>query len=166
MSTEPAQNGARGAESTAESAGARSRAEAYIYGIAGAGFLLSAITGFGPDLATDEVSGWPLLLHMAAAPIFIVGLAMVAIVRAERCRFSAAASATHGGMHPLRKLAFWVGLVAGFATLITMLAAMLPIFGYAAQDELTEMHETSAWVLVVAIVVHFGPSLVGKGARR
>ena len=36
----------------------------------------------------------------------------------------------------------------------------------AAQDELTELHETSAWVLVVAIVVHFGPSLVGKRARR
>jgi len=166
MSTETAQNGAHGAGNATRTADARSRAEAYIYGIAGAGFLLAAITGFGPDLATDEVSGWPLLLHMAAAPLFIVGLTMVAIVRAERCRFGAAASATRGRMHPLRKLAFWVGLVAGFATLITMLAAMVPIFGYAAQDELTELHETSAWVLLVAIVVHFGPSLVSKGARR
>lgn len=160
MSMDSAQAGTRGA------AEARSLAETFIYVIAGAGLLLSAITGFGPDWVEDEVSGWPLLLHLVAAPIFIIGLTMVAIIRAERCRFGAAATGAHGQMHVIRKLAFWVGLVAGFATLVTMLAAMLPVFGYAAQDELTELHETSAWVLIGATVVHFGPSLIRKRARR
>jgi hypothetical protein len=160
MSGDPVQPGTNNAND------ARSRSEAYIYGVAGAGLLVCTLTGFGPVLTGDAVAGWPLLLHMTAAPLFIVGLVMVAIVRAERCRFGDAAPVARGRMNPLRKAAFWIGLLAGLSTLVTMLAAMLPVFGYAAQETLIAAHEVSALVLLIAAVVHFAPSLIAGRAER
>jgi hypothetical protein len=142
------------------------RLDAWACGIAGVGILVEVITGFGPDLLFDEVAGWPLLLHLIGAPVFIVGLTLMAIVRADRYRFGGGKPHTTGGPNVIEKLAFWIAIVMGMLTAVSMLAAMLPVFGYAGQDALIETHETGALLLVIAAGVYVVSSRAGKKAKR
>lgn len=142
------------------------RFETYVYGIAGAGFLLEVITGFGPKLSAGHVAGWPLFVHLLAAPLFMVGLTLVAIVRAERCRFGQAETRAGRSLDAGQKLIFWVGLVLGLLTVVSMLAAMLPVFGYAKQQALIDIHKISALLLVITVVVYAFVSLATRRAKR
>jgi len=49
---------------------------------------------------------------------------------------------------------FWLVLATGLGVAITMLAAMLPVFGHAVQHELKELHEQCAIALLVVLVLH------------
>jgi hypothetical protein len=117
------------------------RGPALVAMLAGAG--IEAGTGFGAKWLYGEVDGWMLLLHMLGAPLFIVGLTGVALLW----------PAGYAGetVPAWRKLTLWAVIVAGFVVTTTMLAAMLPVFGYAAQETLTEVHAAGAWVLLVAL---------------
>lgn len=160
---------AGGPESSNADAGAKAglkRFEAWAYGVAGVGFLLQVITGFGPELVSGEVAGWPLFVHMLGAPVFIVGLALVAIVRAERCRFGSTETPVHRAPGTAQKLVFWIGLVLGLVTVGSMLAAMLPVFGYAKQQALIDIHRISALLLVITVVVYAFVSLATRRAKR
>lgn len=142
------------------------RFETYVYGIAGAGFLLEVITGFGPKLSAGQVAGWPLYAHMLAAPVFLVGWALVAIVGAERCRLGDAAPSAANGPNTAEKLIFWIGLILGLVTVSSMLAAMLPVFGYAKQEALIDVHRISALLLVITVVAYVFASLATRRAKR
>ena len=142
------------------------RFEAWAYGVAGVGFLLEVLTGFGPELLSGEVAGWALLAHLLVAPLFIVGLTLVVIVRAERSRFGRADSAAGSGLHSGQKITFWIGLVLGLVTVSSMLAAMLPVFGYAKQQALIDIHRISALALVILVVVSAFASLATGQAKR
>jgi hypothetical protein len=148
----------------ATSAGLR-RVDAWACGIAGVGLLVEVITGFGPTLVFDEVAGWPLLIHLTGAPVFIMGLALMAIVRADRYRFGGGEHAA-GSPNLVEKLAFWIGITLGLLNVVSMLAAMLPVFGYAGQEALIETHQVSALLLVIAAVVYVVASRPGKQAKR
>jgi hypothetical protein len=142
------------------------RFETYVYGIAGAGFLLEVITGFGPKLSAGQVAGWPLYTHMLAAPVFIVGMVLVAIVRAERCRLGHTGPPAAGAPNMAEKLIFWAGLILGLVTVLSMLAAMLPVFGYAKQEALIDVHRISGLLLLIAVVAYVFVSLATRRAKR
>jgi len=108
------------------------------------GAAVQAVTGFGGEWLRAEVSGWTLLVHLFAAPLFIVGLTGVAML-------CPASDAKPTGWR-WRQAAVWSVILAGFVVVITMLAAMLPYFGYAAQETLTEVHGVAAYVLLGALV--------------
>jgi hypothetical protein len=137
---------------TPPSAVAVLRRPALIVMLVGAG--IQAVTGLGGEWLCDEVGGWTLLLHMLGAPWFILGLTGVAVLWP--------AVYAGGTISVWRKLALWAVIVAGFVVMTTMLAAMLPVFGYAAQETLTEVHGTSAWLLLIALVAW---GLAGRRAR-
>jgi cytochrome b subunit of formate dehydrogenase len=95
----------------------------------------------------------------------IVGLTGTVLIWAERCRFGTPGRESRR-LSFGQKLMFWLGAAAGLATVTPMLAAMLPVFGYAAQDTLKDIHGTSATVLVVVMLVHTVVSLRARGAKR
>ncbi len=107
------------------------------------GVAVEAVGGFGGEWLRDEVQGWTLLVHMLAAPLFIVGLTGVAALWPASC----------AGQRVSRwwKLTLWGVILAGFVVTVTMLAAMLPYFGYAVQETLTKAHAVAAWVLLAAL---------------
>jgi len=136
------------------------RAEHFWHGVAIGGFAIQALTGFVGKYIFGEVSGWLLLIHMLGAPVFIVGLTATALMWAERCRFSPEAP---GGLRCAQKLMFWVATVLGLVVMAPMLVAMLPLFGYAGQHALTEIHEVSALLLLAAMAAH---TLLSLAVRR
>ncbi len=143
----------------------RSRLGWWAYAVVVVGAAIQAVTGLGGKFIFGGNDGWLLFIHMIGAPIFIIGLTATAIIWAERCRFGSGGSPTDGGLNTGQKLMFWIGLVLGFVVISSRLAAMVPIFGYADQQALIEIHAVSAILLVIAMVVHTFVSLAAKRAK-
>ncbi|MBU0616223.1 MAG: hypothetical protein KKI02_00755 [Planctomycetes bacterium] len=137
------------------------RAEMLAHTVATIGFLIAAITGLGTEYIYGDVAGWPLLIHMFGAGLFLLGLAAVAIIWADRCRFAA-----ETGLNLGQKLVFWIALALGLAIMLSMLLAMLPIYGTEVQHELLELHEISGLLFLCAMIVHTVVSLAARRARR
>lgn len=140
------------------------RTEHIFHTVAALGFVIAAVTGFGADYAFGEVCGWMLFVHVLAGPPFIIGLTGVTLMWAQRCmpgrRDPHFVNLTAG-----QKAAFWFGVVLGFATVLPMLLATLPIFGYRSQHTLVEIHELSAILLLVTMIVHTFISLAARRQR-
>ena len=131
--------------------------EHLLHFIAIVGVLIQFATGFPTKWIVGEVSGWVLLVHMLGAPLFVVGLTGTALQWAPRCRVGG------GGLLVGQKLVFWVAVVFGLIVMSSMLAAMLPVFGYADQEALIEIHEIAALLFVLVMVLH---TIVSLRARR
>ena len=142
------------------------RAEHVVHTIAIAGFAIQALTGFGAEWIVGEVAGWALFIHMLGAPLFIIGLTGTALMWADRCRFGNGNPPAVGNLTLGQKLMFWIAVVLGYVVLLPMLAAMLPVFGYAEQHMLVEIHEISAILLLVAMIAHSFVSLGARWAKR
>ncbi|MBU0641503.1 MAG: hypothetical protein KKB50_21800 [Planctomycetes bacterium] len=125
-----------------------------------AGLGVQVLTAFILKWITGDFGDWLLLVHMGGAFLFVLGLALTALTWAPRCRFGPGAA---DGLNAGQKIMFWLALVLGVLVAGAMLAAMVPVFGYAGQELLLEVHEIGAIVLVIAMVVH---TLVSVKARR
>ncbi len=137
------------------------RTELLAHTVATVGFLIAAITGLGTEYLYGEVAGWPLLIHMFGAGVFLLGMAAVAIIWADRCRFG-----VETGLNLGQKLVFWIALVLGLIIMLSMLLAMLPIFGTEVEHELLELHETGGLLFLCAMIVHTAVSLAARWAQR
>ena len=142
-----------------------SRTEHVVHTVAIVGFAVQAITGLGGRYIVGEVSGWLLFVHMLGAPLFVVGLAGTAVMWAERCRLRVN-PVESGGLSLGQQLMFWIGILVSLAVVLPMLAAMLPIFGYAGQQALIDIHRISAILLLAAMIVHTVVSLAARRAKR
>lgn len=125
------------------------------------GILSQAATSFGAKWVGGSVSGWTLLIHVSLAPIFLIGLALTAMLRTQHCRF--------GIETPLRlsaaqKVLFWIILPLGVVVAATMLVAMLPLFGTESMRWLIEVHEVAGLLLLVLTLVHLVVSI--RPAKR
>jgi len=137
------------------------RTEMVAHTVATIGFLIAAITGLGPLYLFGEVTGWLLLIHMFGAAVFLVGMAAVALVWADRCRFG-----VETGLNLGQKLVFWIALVLGLVIMLSMLLAMLPLFGTTGQHVLLDIHEYCGLLFLVAMIVHTIVSLAARRAQR
>ena len=146
---------------TAGTAGGRRGAVRLISFIALLALLVLTITGFGAEWIRGEVSGWPLFAHMLAAPLFVIGLTGIAVLWPARYRLGVYC-APGAGPTVWQKLLFWVALVLGFVTMLSMLVAMPPWCGYAGQEALIEIHETGALLLVIVLILLAIASLVAR----
>jgi cytochrome b subunit of formate dehydrogenase len=142
------------------------RFEHVVHVVAGVGFLVQAITGFGSLLRFGANRGWPLLVHMMGAGVFTLGVMATALLWAHRCRFGADTPAGRARYTTGQKLMFWVYTTLGLAVMLPMLTAMLPVFGYTAQDTLVDIHQTAALLFAGAMAVHTAVSLAARRARR
>jgi len=120
-----------------------------------ASLLLAASTGLSVLLTNENaLTGDRLIWHVGSAPAFALAAVAIALFWSHRNRFSAAdwsrlgAAATWAT--PLRKLFFWLAVVLAVPTLLSILAAMFPLFGTDDQQDLLRIHRYSAPLLAAA----------------
>lgn len=124
----------------------------FAYGVMAAGVIALAATGIGTfALGKAPMTGWVLMAHVSAAPLFAVGLALVSLTWADRCRFGDPRS-QHSG---LAKALLWLILVCGLVVLLSGVVPMTPIFGSRGQRLLYLVHRYGAIILAATVMLHF-----------
>jgi cytochrome b subunit of formate dehydrogenase len=126
------------------------RASKISYMVMCLGGVILAATGIGVfTFGKPPMTHWVLITHMAAAPIFALGLTAVALTWADLCRKGASPR-----LGPAAKVLFWVILLCGFIVLFTGVVPMLPFYGTDGQHTLYITHRYAAIVLAVAVLLH------------
>jgi len=138
----------------------------YILGIAS--FIILTLTGFLPILFTgNSVTGVALVLHVVAAPVFAVCIAIVGILWADSHRFEPGELRNRSGLVTEKKrgksskkqinsggqkITFWLALVLSIVVMASMILSMHALFGTYGQEVLLDLHRYSALFLVIACV--------------
>ena len=110
-----------------------------------AALAAAAITGFSPALSGNgQMTGDALITHVTMAPPFAVLAVIVALFWAHRNRFSEGdwgrlAPAGYRAA-PLRKFFFWLAVTLAVPTMVSILAAMFPLFDTEGQENLFRIH--------------------------
>lgn len=130
-------------------------------------FLVLAITGFIPVVFWGgHLTGVLLLVHVTAAPIFALSLAILSLLWAHRQRFSEENWGTVkelSARKPVeadrveelgRKICFWLILVFAIPLILSIVLGVFPIFGTDGQESLVLLHGISALLLTITAVIH------------
>ena len=123
------------------------------YPVAAVCAALLALTGFLPYILTGTpLDGFPLVVHVLAAPVFSLSVTLLLVLWAHDQRFDATRIGWSSGAS--RKLCFW--LMAFLTPLILgpIILMMYPIFGTPGQEALRKLHFTSSLAFVLLGMVH------------
>jgi len=128
--------------------------------VCAAGLVLAA-TGIG-TFALDKapMTHWVLMAHVAAAPVFALGLAALALTWSSLARGGA-----ESPLGDAAKAMLWVVLMAGLVVTVSGVLPMTPLFGTPGQHLLYLTHRYSAMVLSAAVLLHL-PLLARRKGRR
>lgn len=122
------------------------------------GVIALTVSSFVTEWFGGRVAGRALLLHVTAAPVFLAGLTLSAVLRAW-------ASPRPIGSR-WQNVLTGAFLLCGLIVAGTMLAAMLPVFGYNSQRALIAWHEGSAVALLVIMLLQGSAALAARRARK
>jgi len=145
-----------------------------VYLVALVCFLGLALTGFYPALVLGEhISGYLVMLHATFAPVFAICLAVLAVMWAGNCRFTAgdwpwferlvqritkvksADKATKSKSSGLgQKITFWVIIFLALPLALSIVLSMFHLFGTHWQELLLGLHRSTALVFAVVVIVH------------
>jgi hypothetical protein len=119
------------------------------------GLAAVAATGFSALLVKgDEMTGDLLIWHVASAPAFALAAVGITLFWAHRNRFAAAdwnrLTSAGAWAVPLRKLFFWLGVALTVPTIVSIVAAMFPLFGTDDQQEMFFIHRCCAPLLAAS----------------
>ena len=110
-----------------------------------------AATGVGTFITGNApMSHWILMAHVSAAPVFAVGLALVALTWSDRCRFGCARTR----QRLVTKTLLWLILISGLVVILSGVVPMTPLFGTSGQHLLYLTHRYSGITLACAVVLH------------
>jgi hypothetical protein len=122
------------------------KAQGLIYIAMLIGTFVGAITGIGSVIITGKtIAGWTLILHCLAAPLFAIGIAAVALMWAGRYMEGGRAAGA---------VVFWLMLISGMVTILSIGLTMTPMFGVEDQHFLLDVHRYSSLALVVFMALH------------
>jgi hypothetical protein len=149
--------------STAAGTGRWRRLPIGFFGVAAA--AVSIWSGFPALLSGERLTGYSLVLHVGVAPVFAVAAVLVALFWAHRNSFGPAdwkrvrrpfrrqpADAATPRLVVLRKVFFWLAVVAVIPTVISATLALFPLLASVYQETLFLVHRYSVTALVAAIV--------------
>jgi hypothetical protein len=132
-------------------------------------FLILVVTGFVPRVVFGTViSGWWLMIHATAAPVFAACIAMLAVLWADRNRLDknywpllnrilnrTPKSVTVPEKHELMlRICFWVVLTMSLPVILTAVVSMFPIFGTHGQEVLLQIHRYSTLLLSLFAIIY------------
>ncbi|MBN1846848.1 MAG: hypothetical protein JW810_14275 [Sedimentisphaerales bacterium] len=121
-----------------------------IYLIWGGSFIVLALTGFAATLGWGgPMSGYLLMLHCTAAPVFCAATAALALIWAERSRLRPEDWKPASCEIGWGNIFFWLMLLATIPLILSMVVSMLPIFGTEGQEFLYHLHRWSALALLL-----------------
>jgi len=145
-----------------------------VYLLALFSFVVLALTSFYPVLILGEhISGYLLMLHATFAPVFAVCLAVLAVLWAGSCRFTAgdwpwferivnritlaksgerATPRKNSGLG--QKITFWLVIFLALPLALSIVLSMFHIFGTHWQELLLVLHRYTAYVFTVVVIVH------------
>jgi len=145
-----------------------------VYLVALVSFVVLALTGFYPVLVLGEhISGYLVMLHATFAPVFAVCLAVLALMWAGNCRFTAgdwpwferivqritsvkdsdkAAKSKRSGLG--QKITFWLIIFLALPLALSIVLSMFHIFGTHWQELLLGLHRCTALVFTVVVIIH------------
>jgi hypothetical protein len=123
-----------------------------VYGVTLAALAVLAATGLWAALRAERLSGWLLLVHNAAAGPFALGLVVLAVLWAERCRF--AAGPAPALFAPAQRAVFWAAAVLAAALILSMMLCWVRLFGTDGQEFLLEVHRYAALGMIATGLVH------------
>jgi hypothetical protein len=125
--------------------------------------LLQALSSFGLLLVgAPRMHGWMLILHMSVAGLFAVTLTALAILWAEQSTFGR--PEPDNRFFTGEKVAFWLTLVAGLATILSAMLGMMSWFGTPGQIALLNIHRYSALALLICAIFQGYRLLMGRPA--
>ena len=137
-------------------------------------FVVLALTGFYPVLILGEhISGYLVMLHVTFAPVLTVCVAVLAVLWASSCRFTAgdwpwferivkritsvkgagkAAQSKSSGLG--QKITFWLIIFLTLPLALSIVVSMLPLLGTHWQELLLGLHRNTAYIFTVVVIVH------------
>jgi hypothetical protein len=112
-------------------------------------FLISVITSFYPVVVLKEaIYGYWLIMHVVFAPVFVVCLAVLAIMWAGNCSFE------KNDRLRLQKICFWLIIILAPLVTLSIVLSMFSLFGTGVQEFLLQLHRYSALLLALIVIVH------------
>jgi len=137
-------------------------------------FVVLALTGFYPVLILGEhISGYLVMIHATFAPIFAICVAVLAVMWAGNCRFTAgdwpwferivrsittvkssdkAAQSKNSGLG--QKITFWLIIFLILPLALSIILSMFTLFGTHWQELLLGLHRYTAYVFTVVVILH------------
>jgi len=140
------------------------------YLMSGFFFVLLALSGFISTLIFGEhLSGLLLILHVTAAPFFVLSLMLFLLFRAHFQQFDAAdfsalktfrekrksAELKKLPVQTIDKLLFWLFAVIALPAILSMILSMYPFIGTDGQHWLLNIHRYSVLLLLIMAALHF-----------
>jgi hypothetical protein len=132
-------------------------------------FVILVVTGFIPRMVFGTViSGWWLIIHATAAPVFAGCLAVLAVLWADRNRLDKnywpllnrmlkrqPKSSLAPEKHELKlRICFWIILTMSLPVILTAVVSMFRIFGTHGQEVLLQIHRYSTLLLSLFAIVY------------
>ena len=129
-----------------------------------------AISGFSTLWTPDNVmTGNRLIWHVTFAPAFAVSAVVITLFWADKNRLDGTGRghpiSAGGWAVPLRKLFFWSAVAFTVPTILSILAAMFPLFGSEEQQDLFRIHRYGALLLAASGLLFVYFALVTWRAR-
>ena len=137
-------------------------------------FIILAITGFYPTLILGKhITGYLVMVHATFAPVFAVCLAVLAVMWAQRWRFTGGdwpwfervvrwatlednpgENNFHKSSGLGRKISFWLIIFLALPLILSIVLSMLPLFGTHWQELLLSMHGYTALMFTMVAILH------------
>lgn len=131
-------------------------------------FAVLAATGFVPRIFLGQsISGWWLVIHATAAPVFAACVAILAVMWADNNRFDKSywpwlnnilrrepqAGTPVEKFELARKICFWIILFLALPVMLSAVLSMLPLLGTHGQELLLGLHRYSTLSLALFSIV-------------
>ena len=133
----------------------------------------SVVSGYPALISGERLTGYRLMIHAGAAPIFAVGAVLVTLFWAHRNRFGRAdwnrvrrplGAAGRRAASPyfvvLRKLFFWIAVVAAIPAVVSATLAMFPVLASVQQLTLFQIHRYAVGTLTVSALLFAACAIV------
>ncbi len=132
-------------------------------------FVILALTGFVPRVVFGvALSGWWLMIHATAAPVFAACMAALAVLWADRNRLDKnywpllnriigrnPKSTIAPEKHELKlRICFWAILTMSLPVILSAVVSMFPIFGTHGQEVLLQIHRYSTLLLSLFAIIY------------
>ena len=132
-------------------------------------FVVLLVTGFVPMFFLGKtITGWWLMIHATAAPVFAGCMAILAVIWADKNRLDKnywpwlnkiLQRSPKSGALPQKyelesKICFWVLLFLSLPAILSETLSMFYLFGTAGQEALLQIHRYSTLLLSVSAIIY------------
>ena len=130
-------------------------------------FIALAVTGFyGVVWPEYPMHGIRLLVHVALGPAFAVGLAILAVMRAEAYRLGPRGARLPDRFSLGQKVCFWLFLLGGLGLIVTVSVSMMRVLEPGEQAGVIDLHRWSGLITIVAAVVYGYLAIIHRRVRQ